>query len=511
MAMYVLRRVGISLLILLVTSFVVYQLLAISGDPLAEFRASSDPNAERLMAARIEQLNLNEPPPIRYFTWLTGVAGCAVPGIACDMGYNLAGQEVSQALGSAMTQTLRMVVIATFLSMLIGTTLGIITALRQYSAFDYGTTFLMFLCFSLPSFWVAVLLKEFMAIQFNAFLKTPQFGIPFSLTISLILAVIVAAAIGGGLKKILTVTAVGTAISFGVLQLVSFTGWLSAPYIWLPGIALFGVGTAFGMTALIAGLRNRRALYSGLAVVGIALALYMPMQYVFPYASFWLLAGLGILTIVVSSLVGHFMGGYDRGQNRAVAAITGVVVAGLTVLDHFMQWWPTYYNHSRINQRPIATLGAQTPGFNENFWLSGLDVFTHVLLPTTALMLIGLAAYARYARATMLEVMNQDYVRTARAKGLSERVVIVRHAFRNALVPIATVVAMTIGGVLSGAIITERIFSWSGMGTMFITGLTTVDPNPVMAVFLVTSSMALAFIIVADIAYSFLDPRVRVK
>lgn len=511
MGMFVLRRVGMSVLILLVTSFVVYQLLAISGDPLAEFRASSDPNAERLMAARSEQLNLHQPPPVRYFTWLTGVIGCAAPGLECSMGYNLAGQQVSDALGAALVQTLRMVVIATFLSMIIGTALGIITALRQYSAFDYGATFLMFLCFSLPIFWVAVLLKEFLAIQFNTFLKAPQFSIETSVIFGAILGIVIASALGGPVRKFALVAGIGTISGFLILQIVSITDWLTTPYIWLPGIALFGVGTAFGMTALIAGLRNRRALYSGLAVVAIGLALYTPMQVVFQNISFLLLVGLAVVTIIISVLVGHLMGGYDRGQNRAVAGITGVVVAGLTVLDHYMQWWPTYYNHSRINGRPIATLGAQTPGFNGNFWLSGIDVYTHILLPTLALMLIGLATYARYARATMLEVLNQDYVRTARAKGLTERVVIVRHAFRNALVPIATIMTMAIGGILGGAIITERIFSWSGMGTMFITGLTTVDPNPVMAVFLVTSSMALTFIIVADIAYSFLDPRVRVK
>ena len=111
----------------------------------------------------------------------------------------------------------------------------------------------------------------------------------------------------------------------------------------------------------------------------------------------------------------------------------------------------------------------------------------------------------------MLEVMGQDYVRTARAKGLPERVVITRHAFRNALIPIATIVAIDIGAMLGGAVITESIFSIPGMGTLFIQGVRLVDPNPVMGFFVVVGLMAVTFNMIADLAYSALDPRVRVK
>ncbi len=124
--------------------------------------------------------------------------------------------------------------------------------------------------------------------------------------------------------------------------------------------------------------------------------------------------------------------------------------------------------------------------------------------------MISLASYSRYTRTSMLEVGQQDYIRTARSKGLSERTVIFRHAFRNALIPIATIAAFDFAGLIGGAVITESVFGWKGMGEMFRTGLTAVDPAPVMAFFLVTGTAAVLFNMLADIFYALLDPRIRV-
>jgi peptide/nickel transport system permease protein len=107
-------------------------------------------------------------------------------------------------------------------------------------------------------------------------------------------------------------------------------------------------------------------------------------------------------------------------------------------------------------------------------------------------------------------VLNQDYIRTARAKGLTERTVIMRHAFRNALIPLTTIMAFDFAGILGGAIITEQVFAWRGMGTLFNTGLAKFDLNLVMAVVLITSVSALLFNLIADLVYSALDPRIRV-
>jgi peptide/nickel transport system permease protein len=107
--------------------------------------------------------------------------------------------------------------------------------------------------------------------------------------------------------------------------------------------------------------------------------------------------------------------------------------------------------------------------------------------------------------------LNQDYIRTARAKGMPERVVIVRHAFRNSLIPIATLIATDFGALLGGAIITEQVFAFAGMGALFQRGVNTVDPNPVMAYFVVIAAMTIIFNFIADMTYSALDPRVRTR
>jgi peptide/nickel transport system permease protein len=110
----------------------------------------------------------------------------------------------------------------------------------------------------------------------------------------------------------------------------------------------------------------------------------------------------------------------------------------------------------------------------------------------------------------MLEVINSDYVRTARAKGLSDRRVTMKHAFRNALIPLVTVVALNFGTLIGGAIVTETVFSLDGMGLYFYNALLANDPYPVMAWFMVTATMIIVFNLLADIAYGYLDPRARI-
>jgi peptide/nickel transport system permease protein len=245
----------------------------------------------------------------------------------------------------------------------------------------------------------------------------------------------------------------------------------------------------------------------------VGLALYFPFQYVFAiYVSeWWMLAALAVLTVIVSMAIGWFMGGVDKGPVMRVAAFTGFITAGAIALDRFMMVWDDYASSGRIRGRPIATIGSSTPNLEGSLWVQGVDIYTHLLLPTMALILISFATYTRYSRASLLEVMNQDYIRTARAKGLPERTVIVRHAFRNALIPIATIVAFDIGGIVGGAVITETVFGWTGMGRLFQDGLNAVDPNPVMAFFVVVGGLAIVFNLIADLVYASLDPRIRVS
>jgi len=508
MASYVLRRLGVSLLILLGASFLVYQLVAFSGDPLQEYRESNRPNKEALMQARSDLLNLDVPAPIRYFMWLGGAVRCVIPG-QCDLGKTLQGQQVTDALSAAIPATLQLVLAATLLAIVIGITIGIVVALRQYSALDYGVTFMTFLFFSLPVFWVAVLLKEFGAIRFNDFLGDPSVSVVVALGVGVVAGLIWAVLVGGSWRRRAIVFAGATLVTGGVLWYFGWSQWFSYPGLGPAMIVLLGVGAAFALTALLAGLRNRKALYSALIMVAVGVVMMYALSPVLKDPSFWLVVLLGIAAIGGGLLVGWLMGGYDRGQSMKVAALTSFVVGGLVLLDRFMQSWPDYFTLTR--GRPIATIGSETPGLDGDLWITGLDKYTHLLLPTIALILISLASYTRYSRASMLEVMGQDYVRTGRAKGLPERTVVVRHAFRNALIPIATIVAFDIGNLLGGAVITENVFSFKGMGQLFIQGVTQTDPNPVMGVFLVVGITAVTFNLIADLMYSALDPRVRVK
>jgi peptide/nickel transport system permease protein len=155
---------------------------------------------------------------------------------------------------------------------------------------------------------------------------------------------------------------------------------------------------------------------------------------------------------------------------------------------------------------PIANLNSVDPGTGVDFWI---DRAHHLVLPVFVLMVAGIAGYSRYMRAAMLEVINSDYVRTARAKGLSERRVTMKHALRNALIPLVTLVALDFGTILGGAVVTETVFSLDGMGLYFINALFTNDPYPVMAWLMVVATMIIIFNLIADIAYGLLDPRVR--
>jgi peptide/nickel transport system permease protein len=151
----------------------------------------------------------------------------------------------------------------------------------------------------------------------------------------------------------------------------------------------------------------------------------------------------------------------------------------------------------------VSNLSSAEP---DNFLL---DRIQHLALPVLVLTVASVAQYSRYMRAAMLEVVNSDYVRTARAKGLPERGVIMKHAFRNALIPLTTVVALNLGTVLGGAVVTETVFSLDGMGLYFISNLIEGDPYPVMAWLMVTAVLIVLFNLIADIIYGFLDPRVR--
>ena len=136
------------------------------------------------------------------------------------------------------------------------------------------------------------------------------------------------------------------------------------------------------------------------------------------------------------------------------------------------------------------------------------DIAWHVTLPAVTLAIVGIAGDSRFMRASMLDAISQDFVRTARAKGLPERVVVLKHALRNALLPVVTNIGLYLPYLFSGAIVTETIFTWPGMGLLFITALNEFDYPLIMGVTFVASALVLIFNLVADLSYAVIDPRI---
>ena len=137
------------------------------------------------------------------------------------------------------------------------------------------------------------------------------------------------------------------------------------------------------------------------------------------------------------------------------------------------------------------------------------QVLWHLILPVLSISIISFAAYSRYIRSTMLEVMSQDYIRTAKSKGLPRREVIFIHALKNASLPIVTVVGLDLPLLLGGAVITERIFAWPGMGRLFLDHVSRSDMPVVMGILMLIAVAVVVFQIITDIVYAWLDPRIR--
>jgi peptide/nickel transport system permease protein len=155
--------------------------------------------------------------------------------------------------------------------------------------------------------------------------------------------------------------------------------------------------------------------------------------------------------------------------------------------------------------------GEFTPGLAGGFWAQLLDRLQHLVLPTFTLVVGTVAALSRYQRSAMLDVLNSDFVRTARAKGLPRRTALLKHALRTALIPAATYFAYSFGLLLVGAAFVEKIFGWHGMGEFFVDSVTRNEVNAVAAGSLFAATLVLIAGLLSDIAYAALDPRIRVN
>ena len=396
MIRFILRRLLIAIPLLFASSILTFLLVTNIGTPKKIEDALAKPNASQQQIQSLRrQFGVDKPAVDRYTEWVSGY-------VTGDWGEDADGADIRSTIWQRVQVTLRLLVAAAIVSVILGVLVGIIGAIRQYTAFDYVMTFLAFLFFSIPALVLAGVLKEYLAIKLNPWLRQPSM----------------------------------------------------AANVMVPLIA-------FGLVAGVMIMRNR-----------------YKYERVKPRSRYFVGGGVGL----------------------------ALAVSAVTVFE--VVWGGNTYRAR--NPKPlIPTVGQTTPGFDGDFWARMQDYFWHMLLPSTALILIGFAGYSRFMRASMLDVMSSDYVRTARAKGISERRVTMLHGVRNALIPLITVVALDFGALLSGAIITETIFGWTGMGSFFVEALNQKDHRALLAFVMVTAVSVVVFNLVADIVYAQLDPRIR--
>ena len=220
------------------------------------------------------------------------------------------------------------------------------------------------------------------------------------------------------------------------------------------------------------------------------------------------------LGIIASLNRNTWIDGGARGL-ALVGSAMPIFYVGLVLLGIFyrqLQWLPGPGRLDATMTPPTHITGLFTvDSLLTGNWETLRNSIGHLILPAITLGLFSTAALLRMTRSSMLEMLGQDYVRTAHAKGLAGRMVVGRHVFRNALPPILTIIGILFGSLLSGAVLTETIFNWPGIGRYATTSVTTLDYPAVMGVTLVAAFIYPLMNTLVDIAYSFIDPRVRVN
>lgn len=232
---------------------------------------------------------------------------------------------------------------------------------------------------------------------------------------------------------------------------------------------------------------------------------------------------LGLTALGIALIVGIPLGIYQAIKQYSFFDQMGTMMSFITfstpifIIGVMLQLILAYQLERWTGVKIFYVAGMTSSGYAELgrglFGLPSLaqwgDVVQHLTLPALSIAAISLAGYSRFQRASMLEVMHSDYLRTAKAKGLPRRTIIIKHALRNALIPIVTLVSLDIAFIIGGAIITESIFGWPGVGRLYIGAINAIDYPTIMGVVMAIGAGVVVMNIVADILYGVLDPRVR--
>ena len=216
----------------------------------------------------------------------------------------------------------------------------------------------------------------------------------------------------------------------------------------------------------------------------------------------YLMTTVYVVTILVAIPIGLITA--VRQYSKTDNAVSAVTFIGYSMPTFWLGLLLIIFFGLDLRWLPLG--GVRTPGATG---FDPIDGLRHLILPVATLSLVGLARYVRFLRASMLETIGQDYLRTARAKGLAEGAVVLRHAFKNAAIPLVTVAALDLPELFGGALVTEQIFSWPGMGRLFWDATLRLDYPILMGILFVSATLIVLANLLADVLYGYLDPRIR--
>ena len=225
---------------------------------------------------------------------------------------------------------------------------------------------------------------------------------------------------------------------------------------------------------------------------------------------------LGLTALGIALIIGIPLGIYQAIKQYSFFDQAGTMLSFITfstpifIIGVMLQLLLAFYLERWTGVKIFYVAGMTSSGYGDLSRMAQFgDIIQHLTLPALSIAAISMAGYSRFQRASMLEVMHSDFLRTAKAKGLPRRTIIVKHALRNALIPIVTLVSLDIAFIIGGAIITESIFGWPGVGRLYIGAIQAIDYPTIMAVVMAIGAGVVVMNIVADILYGVLDPRVR--
>jgi peptide/nickel transport system permease protein len=234
----------------------------------------------------------------------------------------------------------------------------------------------------------------------------------------------------------------------------------------------------------------------------------------------WRRIGISLRLVVIGSVVGTVIGvvigawgaiRQYRLSDRVITVLSLLVLSAPTFVIAGMLILGALQVNSLLGIQLFDYIGETSPEAAGGLWNQALDRAQHLVLPTFTLALGAMAGYSRYQRNAMLDVLGQDFIRTARAKGLTRRRALFKHGLRTALIPMATLFAYSVAGLFTGALFVEYIFGWHGIGEWAVQGIANQDTNIIAAITFFTGALILIAGLLSDVIYAALDPRVRVQ